>query len=204
MAYTFKKVLSNMKIGDSLFDKDGSGVVLRIMEAARVRGVTIHFPTDHIIANKFSADAKVGVTDDNRGVPDGWMALDIGPKSRAHNSEVIQRANTILWNGPLGVYEMGAFGGGTISAMMDLVEASKRGGTTIIGGGDTASASSFFFVGAESVSEQVSHVSTGGGSSLVLMEGKMLPAVVALSNIGDNSAPPPFEESKEMEDTEDE
>jgi len=190
-----------MKIGNSLFDKDGAGVVLKIMEKARERGVTIHFPIDHLIGDKITAEAKVGVTDDERGVPDNWMALDIGPKTRAHNSEVIARAKTILWNGPLGVYEIGSFGGGTISAMMDLVEATRRGATTIIGGGDTASASSFFFVGEKSVSEQVSHVSTGGGSSLVLMEGKMLPAVVALSDIGNNNPPPEPEESKEMEDS---
>ena len=85
------------------------------------------------------------MTDNERGIPAKWMGLDVGPKTRANNSEVIARAKTVLWNGPLGVYEMGPFGGGTISAFWDLVAATKRGATTIIGGGDTGSASKFFY-----------------------------------------------------------
>jgi phosphoglycerate kinase len=119
------------------------------------------------------------------------------------NSEVIARAKTVLWNGPLGVYEMGPFGGGTISAFWDLVAATKRGATTIIGGGDTGSASKFFYVGNKAVADSVSHVSTGGGSSLVLMEGKLLPAVGALSDIGNNSRPPPPDEASEPVDEDD-
>lgn len=117
---------------------------------------------------------------------------------------MIARANTVLWNGPLGVYEMGPFGGGTISAFWDLVAATKRGAVTIIGGGDTGSASKFFYVGNKAVADSVSHVSTGGGSSLVLMEGKLLPAVGALSDIGDNSRPPPPNEATEPVDDDDE
>ena len=203
MAYTFLKVLKNVKIGNSLFDAVGAKEVTKIMEKAARRGVKIHLPEDHIIGSKFSADAKVGVTDDETGVPDGWLALDVGPKSRSHNKEVINRAKTILWNGPLGVYEMGPFGGGTLSAMQSMVEATKRKATTIIGGGDTGSASKAFYVGAAPVMDQVSWVSTGGGSSLVLMEGKELPAVTFLSNIGDNSKPPPPDESKEPVDDDD-
>ncbi len=125
---------------------------------------------------------RTGVTDDKTGVPDGWMALDAGPKSRMTFSEVIMRAKTILWNGPLGVYEMAPFAGGTISAMADLVVATRLGATTIIGGGDTGAASAKFMYGSTPVASQVSWVSTGGGSSLVLMEGKMLPGVQFLSD----------------------
>ena len=203
MAYTFLSVIHGVSIGDSLFDKDGAGVVTKILAKAAERGVKIHLPVDHIIGDKFAADAKVGVTDNVRGIPKGWMGLDIGPKTRSMNSEVIARARTVLWNGPLGVYEMGPFGGGTISAFWDLVTATKAGAVTIIGGGDTGSASKFFFVGNKAVADSVSHVSTGGGSSLVLMEGKLLPAVGALSDIGDNSRPkPPREEDEPVDDDE--
>lgn len=204
MAYTFLKVLKNVKIGNSLFDAVGAKEVHKIMDKAKNKGVAIHLPCDHIIGNRFSADAKVGVTDDETGVPDGWLALDVGPKSRSHNKEVIARASTILWNGPLGVYELGPFGGGTLSAMQSMVEATRRGATTIIGGGDTGSASKAFYVGASTVMDQVSWVSTGGGSSLVLMEGKELPAVTFLSNIGDNSKPPTPDETKESVEEDDE
>lgn len=203
MAYTFKKVLEGVNIGSSLYDSEGAEIVQRIVNTAKARGVTLHFPVDHIIADKFSSDAKVGVTDDKIGIPNGWMALDVGPVTRTNNSVVMQRAATILWNGPLGVYEMGPFGGGTISAMWDIVKATQRGATTIIGGGDTGAASKHFFVGDRTVADQVSWVSTGGGSSLVLMEGKLLPAVGTMSNIGDYSLLPPWDESKEPEDDED-
>jgi len=204
MAYTFLRIVGNVAIGDSLFDKDGAGVVHRIMEKARERGIKIHLPVDHIIGDKFGADAKIGVTDNARGIPAKWMGLDIGPKTRSQNSEVISRAKTVLWNGPLGVYELGPFGGGTIAAFWDLVAATAAGATTIIGGGDTGSASKFFFVGNKAVADSVSHVSTGGGSSLVLMEGKLLPGVGALSDIGDNSRPKPPNEADEADADDDE
>jgi len=203
MAYTFLRIISNVSIGESLFDAEGAGVVHRIVEKARERGIKIHLPVDHIIGDKFGADARIGVTDNARGIPSKWMGLDIGPKTRSQNSDVIARARTVLWNGPLGVYELGPFGGGTIAAFWDLVSATASGATTIIGGGDTGSASKFFFVGNKAVSESVSHVSTGGGSSLVLMEGKLLPAVGALSDIGDNSRPKPPNEADELDADED-
>jgi phosphoglycerate kinase len=188
MAYTFKKVLNNMAIGKSIFDQEGASEVPKIMEEAKRLGVTIHLPVDHVIADAFREDARTGITDDETGVPEGWMALDAGPRTRAHTSAVLDRASTILWNGPLGVFEMGPFAAGTLSAMNDLVVATRRGATTIIGGGDTGAASQKFFVGTRPVADQVTHVSTGGGSSLVLMEGKMLPAVEALSNIDELGA----------------
>lgn len=200
MAYTLKKVRDGISIGNSIFEEKGAELVPRIYKKAAERGVRIHLPVDHIIADKFDAAARVGVTDDKAGIPNGWMALDVGPKSRTIFSEVIGRAKTVLWNGPLGVFEMGPFGGGTLSAMWDLTLASRSGATCIIGGGDTGSASKVFFVGERPVAEQVSHVSTGGGSSLVLMEGKMLPAVWALSNKGDYNKPPPPDEKNQPAD----
>jgi phosphoglycerate kinase len=153
------------------------------MKKARELGVKVHLPVDHIIGDSFSEKAKYGVTSDELGIPDGWMALDAGPITRGINKEVIMRAKTILWNGPLGVFELGPFAGGTLSAMCHMADASKQNGCiSVIGGGDTGAASQKFFYGEKPISELMSHVSTGGGSSLVLMEGKMLPAVPALSD----------------------
>jgi len=182
MSYTFKKVLEGVEIGSSIFDEEGAKVVGQIMRTARERGVKVHLPVDHIIADKFSEQARYGETTDAVGVPQGWMALDVGPITRGINKEVIMRAKTILWNGPLGVFELGPFAGGTLSAMVHMAEAGKNGAITVIGGGDTGAASKKFVFGNHPISEQMSHVSTGGGSSLVLMEGKMLPAVPALSD----------------------
>lgn len=182
MAYTFKRVLEDVQIGGSLFDRDSADVCHAIVKKAKERGVKLHFPVDHVIADNFSADARIGVTDDATGIPDDWMALDIGPQSRSNNAAVIARAKTVLWNGPLGVFELGAFATGTLSAFWQLVDATQGGANTIIGGGDTGAASKLFYVGRETVSDQVSHVSTGGGSSLVLMEGKSLPGIEALSD----------------------
>lgn len=188
MAYTFKKVLHNINIGSSLFDEEGAKEVMKIVKRAKERNVQLHFPVDHVIADKFSADATTKVVTDAEGIPEGWMALDIGPESRALNTTVMGRAKTVLWNGPMGVFEFPAFAAGTEQGMNDMVLATRRGAVTIIGGGDTGAASMKFKVDGKFVGEQISHCSTGGGSSLVLMEGKMLPGVAALSDVSD--APP--------------
>lgn len=198
MAYTFKKLLHGVKIGDSLYDDEGAKFVDRIMRKARERKVTFHFPVDHVITDqrpgkKADADvkeARVGVTDDEQGIPAGWMALDIGPASRAQFSKVIERAATVIWNGPMGVFEMPAFSAGTLSVMCDCVRATKRGATVVIGGGDTGAATDKFYYHHKPISEQVSHVSTGGGSSLVLLEGKLLPGVASLVPRSDVEASP--------------
>lgn len=182
MAYTFKKVADGVEIADSLFDEEGAKSVERIMAKAKERGVKVHLPFDHVAASRFANDAETRVVADADGVPAGWMGLDCGPESRERNSEVIARAETVIWNGPLGVFEMPSFSGGTERAMHDLVRATARGATTIIGGGDTGAASAKFEFEGRPVSEQVSHVSTGGGSTLVLLEGTMLPGVDKLSN----------------------
>ncbi len=102
MAYTFKKVAQHVAIGSSKFDKEGAEKVEAIMKKAKEKGVKITLPTDHVIADKYAADARVGLTDDAQGIPDGWMALDVGPRSIAEITQSIHRAKTIFWNGPLG------------------------------------------------------------------------------------------------------
>jgi len=183
MTYTFKKVLQNVAIGKSIFEEKSVSLVERIMKKAKDRNVKVHFAVDHIVADKFDANAKVDTKTDEEGIPDGWMALDVGPKSRQLFSSVIGRAQTILWNGPLGVFEFPAFSKGTEQAMFDMVAATQRGAITIIGGGDTGAASNKFMLNGKSVASQVSHVSTGGGSSLVLMEGNMLPGADRISDV---------------------
>lgn len=188
MAYTFKKVLDGVAIGGSLFDSKSVDTVKRIAKKAREKGVKLHLPVDHIICNRFPKDdadlvnCKIGFSSDEIGIPDGWMGLDIGFVTRQLNSQAIARAGTILWNGPVGVFELGPFAGGTLSTMAHMVEATKNGALTVIGGGDTGAAAAKFFYGDKPVGSQISFVSTGGGSSLVLMEGKMLPAIPALSD----------------------
>jgi len=177
MAYTFKKVVYNVKIGNSRFDDDGAKIVQGLVDKAKKNGVKLHFPTDHVTGDKFDAKAKVGHATDEEGIPEGTMGLDIGEKSVKEFTQAIKNAKTILWNGPVGVFEFEAFSNGTVKLMEALVEATKNGSISIIGGGDTATAAAKF--GAE---EKVSHCSTGGGASLELLEGKTLPGVAALTD----------------------
>ena len=177
MAFTFLKVINNMNIGNSLYDEDGASIVLDIMARAKAANVVIHLPTDFTTGSKFAADAEVGVVSlsDPVGIPDGVMGLDIGPNSSASFVKVVGRAQTVLWNGPMGVFEFDNFAHGTKSVMDAVVEATKNGTTTIIGGGDTATCCKKY-----ETEKLVSHVSTGGGASLELLEGKVLPGVNAL------------------------
>lgn len=177
MAYTFKKVLEGMKIGKSVFDEEGAKIVKGIMEKAAGKGVQIHLPTDFMTANEFSETAQRGYAKDSDGIPDELEGLDCGPDSRASFKAAVDRAKTIVWNGPVGVFEFAAFAEGTQALMNAVVEATARGATTIIGGGDTATAAEKFGAAAK-----VSHVSTGGGASLELLEGKNLPGVAALTD----------------------
>ncbi|KAL6073828.1 phosphoglycerate kinase [Balamuthia mandrillaris] len=177
MAYTFKKVCFGVEIGNSIFDADGASKVEAMLEKAKRNNVKIHFPVDYVTADKFSNDAQVGEATDDTGIPAGWQGLDCGPKSSEIFKEAISRAKTIIWNGPLGVFEMDKFSAGTKSAMDAVVEATKNGATTIIGGGDTATACKQW-----GTMDKVSFVSTGGGVSLMLLEGKSLPAIDALSD----------------------
>jgi phosphoglycerate kinase len=177
MAYTFKKVCFGMKIGNSLFDEAGAKIVDGLLEKAKAKGVALHFPSDYVTGDKFAADATVGAATDASGIPDGLEGFDCGPESRKLFTEVIKKAKTIVWNGPVGVFEFDAFATGSKEVGEAVVEATKAGATSIIGGGDTATAAEKF-----GIAEQVSHVSTGGGASLELLEGKVLPGVAALTD----------------------
>lgn len=177
MAFTFKKTLENVKIGNSLFDEAGSKTVGDLVEKAKKNNVKIVLPTDYIIADKFSKDAKTGYATDEDGIPDGWMGLDCGEKSIELYKEAINEAQTILWNGPAGVFEFDAFAHGTKATMDAAVAAAQSGKIVIIGGGDTATVAAKY-----GVEDKLSHVSTGGGASLELLEGKELPGVSALSS----------------------
>eukprot|EP01083_Nonionella_stella_P133933 407352_1 len=177
MAFTFLKVLHGTEIGASLFDKDGAKLVRDIMAKAERKGVEIHLPVDFVAGDKFDANAETGIFTLETGIPEGWMGLDVGPETQKKVAEVIMASKTIVWNGPLGVFEFEAFSHGTRSAMAALAAVTEESGaTSIIGGGDTAAAAQKFGYAA-----RFSHVSTGGGASLELLEGKELPGVAAIS-----------------------
>ncbi len=175
MAYTFKKVLENMPIGNSLFDPEGAKIVGELMEKAKARGVQIHLPVDFITATAFSPDAETGLAEDQSGIPEGLEGLDCGPRSREIFAAAIARAKTIIWNGPAGVFEFEKFAEGTKAMANAVAAATVSGAITIVGGGDTATAAKKF-----GVADKVTHCSTGGGASLELLEGKSLPGVAAL------------------------
>ncbi|KAK5123093.1 phosphoglycerate kinase [Meristemomyces frigidus] len=177
MAFTFKKTLENVPIGNSLFDEAGAKKVAELVEKAKKNDVKITLPCDYITADKFAKDAEVGYAEDKDGIPDGWMGLDCGEKSIKLYKEAIDDAKTILWNGPPGVFEMDKFANGTKETMKAAVEAAQNGKIVIIGGGDTATVAANY-----GVEDKLSHVSTGGGASLELLEGKELPGVAALSS----------------------
>eukprot|EP00052_Salpingoeca_macrocollata_P030514 m.319822 g.319822 ORF g.319822 m.319822 type:complete len:415 (-) comp23497_c0_seq1:46-1290(-) len=177
MAYTFKKTLENVAIGKSLFDEEGAKIVGKLLDKAKQKNVKVHLPCDYVTADKFDKNADVGSATDESGIPEDRMGLDIGPKSTKKFEEVVLRAKTVVWNGPMGVFEFDNFASGTKGVMDALVKATENGATTIIGGGDTATCAAQF-----KTEEKVSHVSTGGGASLELLEGKELPGVAALND----------------------
>jgi len=176
MAFTFKYFIDNVKIGNSLFEKTAQDTVREVIDKAKKNGVKLHFPVDYVIADKFAKDAKTGSATDEEGIPDGWLGLDVGPKSTKIFEEAVLRAKTIVWNGPVGVFEWDNFEHGTKALMDAVIESTKKGAVTIIGGGDTATAAAKY-----NAEDKVSHVSTGGGASLELLEGRELPGVTALS-----------------------
>jgi len=178
MAFTFLKVLNNLEIGSSLFDEEGSKIVGEIMEKAKAKGVEIVLPVDFVCSSKFGEDGEIKSGDMGTGVPAGFMGLDCGPKSIEKNAEAVKSSKTILWNGPMGVFEMGKFEAGTKKLMDDVVAATGAGAITVIGGGDTATACKKY-----DTETKVSHCSTGGGASLELLEGKVLPGVAALDDV---------------------
>lgn len=175
MAYTFHKVLNGMQIGNSLYDPAGAEIVAELVAKAKERGVRIHLPVDFITGDAFSPTANTGSATVESGIPDGWEGFDCGPKTRELFAKVISSAKTIVWNGPCGVFEFDIFAEGTKAMANAVAAATAAGAITIVGGGDTATAAKKF-----GVIDKVTHASTGGGASLELLEGKILPGVANL------------------------
>lgn len=175
MAYTFL-VANGKSVGNSLLQEEMIETAKSLMEKAKEKGVNLMLPFDFVIADDFNNDANQEVVDED-SIKDDWQALDIGPQSAIAFGNAIKAAKTVLWNGPMGVFEMPSFAEGTNAVAQALVEATQFGATTIIGGGDSASA-----IKNAGLSDQVSHVSTGGGASLEYLEGKELPGVTSLTD----------------------
>ena len=173
MSYTFFKALGG-SIGNSLVEEDKLVLAKELILKAKAKGVELHLPIDSVAGDKFDASANTQ-TVDNTSIPEGWMGLDIGPQARVVFSKVIEESQTILWNGPMGVFEMKKFEAGTKSVAEAVVRATANGAFSLIGGGDSAAAVAQF-----GFSEKVSYVSTGGGALLEYFEGKVLPGVKAL------------------------
>ena len=173
MAYTFLKARGG-KIGGSLCEDDRLQTALDILEKAKQKNVSIHLPEDSVIADKFAADANTDIRPSD-AIPDGWMGLDIGPKAVGIFSEVIRNSKTILWNGPMGVFEMGKFQNGTKSVALAVADATAAGAFSLVGGGDSVAAVNQFHL-----ADKVSYVSTGGGAMLEYFEGKVLPGIAAI------------------------
>jgi phosphoglycerate kinase len=173
MAYTFFKALGG-SIGNSLVEADKLELAKELIQKAKAKGVELHLPIDSIVADKFDAEANTAIASNN-SIQDGWMGLDIGPQAREVFARVVSESKTILWNGPMGVFEMTKFEGGTKAIAEAVVKATSKGAFSLIGGGDSAAAVAKF-----GVEDKVSYVSTGGGALLEYFEGKVLPGVKAL------------------------
>jgi phosphoglycerate kinase len=175
MTFTFVKALGG-NIGNSICEDDKQELALQILHLAKEKNVQIHIPVDVIAADSFSNDANTQVTD-VREIPNGWQGLDAGPKSLQNFKEVIMDSKTILWNGPLGVFEMENFAQGTISLGNFIAQATENGAFSLVGGGDSVAAVKQF-----GLEEKMSYVSTGGGAMLEMLEGKVLPGIAAILN----------------------
>jgi len=174
MAYTFMKAQGG-QIGNSLCEVDRLDMALDILKKAESKGVCIHLPSDSIVADKFAADANTSTAPSN-AIPDGWMGLDIGPNAVEQFSNVIKRSKTILWNGPMGVFEMEKFQHGTKAIAIAVADATTLGAFSLVGGGDSVAAVNQF-----GFADKVSYVSTGGGAMLEYFEGKVLPGIAAIT-----------------------
>jgi len=173
MAYTFMKAKGG-RIGNSLCEADRISTALEILDQAAAKGVSIHLPQDSLVADRFDAAANRSEAPSD-AIPDGWMGLDIGPAARAAFADVVMRGRTILWNGPMGVYEMEPFQAGTLAIARAVAESTRQGAFSLVGGGDSVAAVNRF-----GFSDQVSYVSTGGGAMLEFFEGKTLPGIAAI------------------------
>ena len=174
MAYTFKKALGG-KIGNSLCEEDRLEMAVDLLKKAAEKGVNIHLPSDSVIADKFDANANTDIAPSDN-IPDGWMGLDIGPAASQDFAAVIGRSKTILWNGPMGVFEMEKFQKGTKAIADAVAEATGKGAFSLVGGGDSVAAVNQF-----GYTDKVSYVSTGGGAMLEYFEGRELPGIAAIN-----------------------
>ncbi|WP_298140712.1 phosphoglycerate kinase [Flavobacterium sp.] len=173
MTFTFIKALGG-KIGDSICEDDKLDLAIEILHKAKQKNVHIHIPVDVVAANAFSNDAETQIVD-VREIPDGWQGLDAGPKSLENFKKIIMDSKTILWNGPLGVFEMEKFAHGTITLGEYIAESTENGAFSLVGGGDSVSAVKQF-----GLEDRMSYVSTGGGAMLEMLEGKVLPGIQAI------------------------
>ena len=174
MAYTFLKAQGH-SVGNSLCELDQLDYAKDMIAKAKELGVSFLLPVDNVAADKFDAEANTQIVGDD--IPDGWMGLDIGPKTVELYSNAIKGAKTVVWNGPMGCFEMEKFSKGTFGVCAAVAEVKANGGISIIGGGDSVAA-----VNKSGLADKMSHISTGGGASLEYLEGKQLPGVVALND----------------------
>merc|ERR1719352_1368649 len=177
MAYTFLKVCYGMEIGKSLFDKNGADIVQGILDKAKEKKCEITFPVDWICGQEFKNDQELKTVTQEEGIPEGWEGMDCGPKSIKLFEQKIKKAKTVVWNGPAGVFEFPNFSKGTNGILKAVAKLHASGGRGIIGGGDSATAAAN-----AKMEDKVSFVSTGGGASLELLEGKHLPGIVKLQD----------------------
>jgi len=176
MVFTFLKA-QGLPTGSSLVEDDYVDTAKKVLEVASSKGCKIILPSDVVLADKFAPDAETKVTSASE-IPDGWMGLDNGPEATKEIQTELSECKTIIWNGPMGVFEFDAFAKGTFDVADTLAELTGKGACTIIGGGDSVAA-----VEKAGLAEKMSHVSTGGGASLELLEGKILPGVAALDEL---------------------
>ena len=175
MAHTFD-ASKGYPIGDSLCERDKIDLAKELLEKAEKKGVKVVLPVDVVIADKFAADASTKTVDVDK-IPDGWQALDSGDKTSEEYVKALKGAKTVIWNGPMGVFEFDAFAKGTEAVAHAVAEATKGGAVSIVGGGDSIAA-----LKKTGLSDQISHISTGGGATLELLEGKVLPGIDALAD----------------------
>jgi phosphoglycerate kinase len=175
MIFTFYRAMG-LKVGNSMVEEDFIELARSLIEKAKAKGVQLYLPEDVVVADEFKAEANSQVVD-VKSIPDGWMGLDIGPKSISSFRQQLSSCKTIVWNGPMGVFEFDKFAAGTTSVAQTLADLTANGAVTVIGGGDSVAA-----VLKAGLQTKMSHISTGGGASLEMLEGRVLPGVAALDN----------------------
>ncbi len=177
LSYTFKKVMMNMEIGGSIFDAEGAKIVPEILKKAAQKKVKLHFATDFVCCQDADGKGETKIFDEKVGIPAGWSGFDMGPETLKEFHKVLLGAKTILWNGPIGRFEVEKFSHGSLQMVDIMTEASTKGAATILGGGETVQ----LVQSVKGAAEKLTHLSTGGGASLELLEGKPMPGIMGLS-----------------------